>query len=53
MPRVPLMSSKELVRLLEKVEQYLLDKGQQIMQYIQGSLKAEDILRLYRWVRNP
>jgi hypothetical protein len=49
MLKIPSMSSKKLLDLLEKGGQYLLGKVRLIMQYIRELLKAKDILRLSRW----
>jgi hypothetical protein len=53
MPKIPSISSRELVRLLERAEQYLSGRDQQIMLYIQEWLKGKDILLLYRWEGKP
>jgi hypothetical protein len=54
MPKLPSLSSRELVRLLEKGgAEFIRQRVQQTMQYIQGWLRERDILPPYRWEGKP
>jgi hypothetical protein len=53
MPRLPSLSSKELVRLIEKGEPHLFGKEAQTMQYTLESWREKGFLLLFKWERKP
>jgi len=51
MRKMPLLSSKELVRMLEKGDVAFVRQGALIMQYTTGWWRVNDFLLLSRWGR--